>query len=605
MNNEAFEGSDASQPPGSLGIGTSLSPEELDKIAMSDDQRAIFPEVGLTYFNSDYHRFKFKIFQRPGSISQLYVEHEGYGIGPASQPETAIRGLNLFIWNYDTGSWEPLDDHDLGDADGITKATITQNIENYIDNDGFLNLLAQAKENAGSCPFLFTYDGDRYVFVADLYNRGILAVPNFSPQPEDYAKIETEQLDSDDGYYNIQIAQEYDEISYLDKANLITIDHSPEVEVFTSLLKTEVGKIYTVSKSLSTPISAIDENGKDIKYLIAEEDSVYTSGKQYALDILELNLGDLSNAAEIKLVLTGYANWDNDEVLRSDQTSKPIGRFIQVKDANDDWVSVFENFELIAPSALPRTYVLHLTGKFITDDYSIRIGFYPDVKFDYVGIDKSQQQDIIINNLAPVYADLHFRGYSEMNGFPGMPDYNIVSSNPPLGYSNPAGSFTKFGDVLPLIADRDDKYVVLHHGDEISIQFDYLPIENGMERDFLLYSYGYYKGRDYPTGNTVEPLPFYGMSSYPYPPEESYPYDDEHNAYLNEYNTRVYGGSNPNPGSEEHYTIYTDYVKVELNTPPVGGIVMPINIVKIIMPYLILAGLIAVSVIYVIKKRKD
>ncbi|WP_455368751.1 hypothetical protein [[Eubacterium] cellulosolvens] len=599
INNEAFEGSDSSQPPATLEVGSGLSSENLDKIASSDNQRALFYGD-----DSDYHRFKFKIFQPSFSISQLYVEHEGYGIGPESQPETAIRGLKLFIWNYDTASWEFLDDHDIGDADTITSATITQNIENYIDNDGFLNLLAQAKENAGSCPFLFTYDGDRYVFVADLYNRGILAVPNFPPQPEDYAKIDTEKLDSDDGFYKIQITQEYDEISYLDKTNLITIDHSPEVEVFPSLLKTEVGKIYTISKSLSTPISAIDENGKDVKSLIAEEDGVYTAGKQYVLDLLELDLGDLSNVPEIKLVITGYTNWDNDEILRPVQTSKSIERFVQVKDTNNDWVTVYENFELITPSALPRTYVLNLTGKFITDDYSVRIGFYPDVKFDYVGIDKSQQQDITITNLPPVYAGLHFRGYSEMNGFPEMPKYNIVSSNPPSGYSNPAGSFTKFGDVLPLISDRDDKYVVLRHGDEISVQFDYLPIENGMERDFQLYSYGYYKGRDYPTGTTVDPLPFYGMSGYPYPAGESYPYDDEHNAYLNEYNTRVYERSNSNLETEEHHTIYTDYVKVEVNSPAVGGIVMPINTVKILMPYLALAGIITLVLMGLMIKRK-
>ena len=141
VNNEAFEGSDSSQPPATLGVGSGLSSENLDKIAMSDDQRAIFPDVPSTFFHSDYHRFKFKIFQGPGAISQLYVEHEGYGIGPAGEPETAIRGLNLFIWNYDTGSWEFLDDHDIGDADAITSATIIQNIENYIDNDGFLNVL--------------------------------------------------------------------------------------------------------------------------------------------------------------------------------------------------------------------------------------------------------------------------------------------------------------------------------------------------------------------------------------------------------------------------------------------------------------------------------
>ncbi len=56
----------------------------------------------------------------------------------------------------------------------------------------------------------------------------------------------------------------------------------------------------------------------------------------------------------------------------------------------------------------------------------------------------------------------------------------------------------------------------------------------------------------------VEPLPFHGMSYYPYPENESYPYDNEHSAYLEEYNTREWGLG---PDNQEHNTIYTDYVK--------------------------------------------
>ncbi len=36
----------------------------------------------------------------------------------------------------------------------------------------------------------------------------------------------------------------------------------------------------------------------------------------------------------------------------------------------------------------------------------------------------------------------------------------------------------------------------------------------------------------------VEPLPFHGMSGYPYGPDEKYPDDEVHQAYLREWNTR-------------------------------------------------------------------
>jgi hypothetical protein len=42
--------------------------------------------------------------------------------------------------------------------------------------------------------------------------------------------------------------------------------------------------------------------------------------------------------------------------------------------------------------------------------------------------------------------------------------------------------------------------------------------------------------------DTVEPLPFRGMSGYPYGDGEAYPNDPEHRAYRERWNTRrVYG----------------------------------------------------------------
>ena len=38
---------------------------------------------------------------------------------------------------------------------------------------------------------------------------------------------------------------------------------------------------------------------------------------------------------------------------------------------------------------------------------------------------------------------------------------------------------------------------------------------------------------------TVDPLPFRGMSGFPYPPTESYPSTEEYNQYLSEWNTRI------------------------------------------------------------------
>ena len=84
----------------------------------------------------------------------------------------------------------------------------------------------------------------------------------------------------------------------------------------------------------------------------------------------------------------------------------------------------------------------------------------------------------------------------------------------------------------------------MNAGDEISLQFDAtsLPeLEKGWRRDFLFYNDGWLKDGDLNTaqGQTVEPIPFHGMSSYPNGAQDQYPEADEYSAYREEYNTRI------------------------------------------------------------------
>jgi hypothetical protein len=94
------------------------------------------------------------------------------------------------------------------------------------------------------------------------------------------------------------------------------------------------------------------------------------------------------------------------------------------------------------------------------------------------------------------------------------------------------------------LLDRpDDRYVVFGPGDEITVDFDARdapPLPAGWRRDFLLYSDSWLKDADLNTGTgqSVEPLPFHGMSRYPYGSGESYPTDAEHQRYVRRYNTR-------------------------------------------------------------------
>jgi hypothetical protein len=146
-------------------------------------------------------------------------------------------------------------------------------------------------------------------------------------------------------------------------------------------------------------------------------------------------------------------------------------------------------------------------------------------------------------------ADLHFRGYpreySPDGRHPNTYDYHNVDRS--VGWKLMAGDYTRFGEVSPLLESADDCFVIMGHGEELTLRFSadaFGPIPDGQERTFLLKTDSYCKDMDLYTAHptTVEPLPFHGMSSYPYPPDEAYPDNERTRRYRETYNTRRIGG---------------------------------------------------------------
>ncbi len=83
---------------------------------------------------------------------------------------------------------------------------------------------------------------------------------------------------------------------------------------------------------------------------------------------------------------------------------------------------------------------------------------------------------------------------------------------------------------------------VLGAGDAMTIRFA-VPAEEpppGWKRDFILHSIGWDKDADLNTiyGQTVEPLPFRAMRSYPFDADDSAPDSPAYRDYLRRYQTR-------------------------------------------------------------------
>jgi hypothetical protein len=105
-----------------------------------------------------------------------------------------------------------------------------------------------------------------------------------------------------------------------------------------------------------------------------------------------------------------------------------------------------------------------------------------------------------------------------------------------------AGLLTRYGDVRPLVDAVDDRFVIMGHGEEVALSFDASVLREltaGWTRTFFFYANGFEKGYELatPSADTVGPLPFQAMGSYPYDPSRA-PAGTAAIEYQDEWSTR-------------------------------------------------------------------
>ena len=413
-----------------------------------------------------------------------------------------------------------------------------------------------------SCPYFYTWNGTEFAFCTDAcwaaplglqLAEGVFA----EPRAWEYLTIPGDRLVPKDGKFLVQMTEELWEATYLDRMELIAVDHPVEVDIFSN---EKVGppelaefKIHTV-KDRRLPIAARDKHGRSVLDQIAREDGVFMKGfdaepRRGITDehYLELDLGALERPKKVTLFLTGWlypASMSLRVGLSQDrQAMPPRPPALEVPDKDGSWkvVRPFMGF----PGGRTKTIAVDLSDVFLSDDYRLRIvtnlEFYWDAVFFSVD---EEPAPLELTRLRVASADLHYRGFSEVLENPGFgpPGYDYSRVRLAPKWAPMAGRFTRYGDVTELLQDEDDLQVIFGSGDEIAVAFQ-VP-ENGprpgWKRDFLLHNVGWDKDNDLNvvTSQAVEPLPFHGMSGYPYRADEQFPETPRHREYLRKYQTR-------------------------------------------------------------------
>ena len=431
----------------------------------------------------------------------------------------------------------------------------------------------------GSCALAYTWDGKRFRFVTDAMWRSALGMPlglmggsntsAFAPAgaSQEYLRIPGDALAPRDGRYILQLTEELWETAYADEVKLLAVDHPDSVDVFVDERFVPPGpvslRLFQVAHR-ELPIAATDERGNDVLPALRESDDVYVSnftptkyqGVVEPHDLI-LDLGDAAGRPGIFLFLRGWIYPTDASInvaLAQQSAIKVASPSLEVRDRSGRWQTAIANIGF--PSGKNKTIVVDLAGKFPTADHHVRIRTNMQIYWDQAFVARDVANgEVKTTRLAPVSADLHFRGFSRMYRKGGRYGpywfaYHDVAKESP--WRPIEGAFTRFGDVLPLLRNPDDMYVIMGPGDEATIQFDASSAKSlppGWKRDFLLYTDGWIKDSDLNTafGTTVGPLPFHGVQAYPYKSAEAYPTDLEHRRYLREYDTRIVKGRAPSP----------------------------------------------------------
>ena len=434
------------------------------------------------------------------------------------------------------------------------------------------HLLVEQKEGLiGSCPFLYTWNGEEFVFISDVLGITPLGLPMapgrlVPPDHDEYVLVRGDQLAPRDGFYEIQITEELREVTYLDRVRLEVVDHPAGTQVWPDERFTfppfPEPHLHT-TRGLHAPVRATGSDGGDWAAELAAVDGEFAvpfeplRGSFMGLATphfleLEFDPEAVASAAKLRLLCTGWLYWTDASVNVAAARAPGLDfvpPLIQVPDPDGEGDSGWRDAgpPVGFPAGKTKTMVIDLAGILDPADPRLRLVSTLRLYWDAIRLatdgDDAQTR---VTALEPESARLWERGYSEPvlrhpeHGLEWF-EWELVECRP--RWNQHPGFYTRYGEVLPLLTAIDDRFVILGAGDALTVRFpaaDVPPVPEGWTRDYLVFFDGWAKDRDPNTEEalSVEPLPFHGMSGYPYGADESFPDDAEHRAWRREWNTR-------------------------------------------------------------------
>lgn len=335
-----------------------------------------------------------------------------------------------------------------------------------------------------SCPFIYSFDGEKYIFDAEPYGGAICQ----GLKRTEWCRLN--YIKDVSGQYNIMIINELEETQYTDELKIIVVDHPRGTLIAPDIS----GRIHTFSQ-LTPPTAAYDSDGNDLLPLVSNDDDMLWQSKiegkspdreKDLKDELVFEFQKPRKAEKAKLVVNAlttlwgsysvkqylslYGNKIQDWYDEVNQSGPALFNVInmhvkeelyalniQVK-TKDGWKSkglIRGGGPLISEN---KTYLLDISD--VQDDV-LEIKLTPPLNFwmiNYLAVDYTEDLPVTVTEMEAKSA-LDQRGQN----------------------------------VSKVLADNDNKFLVMPNiGDRTQLVFDSPPLIENMERSVILKASGYY-----------------------------------------------------------------------------------------------------------------
>ncbi|HET6216758.1 MAG TPA: FG-GAP-like repeat-containing protein [Acidobacteriaceae bacterium] len=427
--------------------------------------------------------------------------------------------------------------------------------------------ITELDRRGSSCPTLFAWNGKRYEFISDVIGAAVIGhwvspTAKNHADPDEWIKVEGSQLSPRGGYLSLRFGEPMEEVNFIDQVRLVAIDHPAATEVYPDERFLNEPPFASGRAILSTdahPVAgAWDDKGRDVRELLRTRDHNYVRdftnlsfagfANQHALT---LDLGQWTAANPLRLLLHGFIEYFSASSMYAAWQSglTPMPPYVEAQLPDGSWKRVMDDMGF--PAGLPRTIVVDLTGKLPPGTRRIRLVTNLQIYWDQALIDNGPPAPQLMHQTELPLASAHlaFRGYPEQidGKTPGDLTYNYEHISQTGPFIRSRGSYTRYGEVTPLLKSIDESFVIFGSGEDIDVEFGTAslpPLKPGWKRDYFFYANGFVKDMDFYEASpfTVAEMPFHRMSTYPYPASEHYPQDDQRMQYELEWNDRFDSG---------------------------------------------------------------